>query len=160
MIKTKEQVLEDAGAAGGFAGGTTISSVGGAIEVPLMGISKRKFNKRLVPGNKMVTAPQGTFEEETILKKDIKEWFSRQKTPVAKTPAYDGGKFVEVKPKCQTFPYCNQGAVDNPIKLIGESKDEMCPNCYEYVCEIAKMTNKTPNYIVKTIRGGYLSKKQ
>jgi hypothetical protein len=158
MIKTKKKILEDAGAAGGFAGGTTIGSVGGAIEVPLMGISKRKFNKRIVPGNKKVEAPQGTFEEEIILKKDLKEWFKVQKTQASPKPSYDGGKFVEIKPKCETFPYCSQGSTDSPIKLIGESKEEMCPNCYAHICEIAYMTNKTPDYIAKTIRIGYLSK--
>lgn len=27
-----------------------------------------------------------------------------------KEPAIKGGKFVKVKEKCKTFPYCNQGA--------------------------------------------------
>lgn len=26
-----------------------------------------------------------------------------------KKPAIKGGKFVKVKEKCKTFPYCNQG---------------------------------------------------
>ena len=28
----------------------------------------------------------------------------------ANVPTYKGGKFVNIKEKCKTFPYCNQGA--------------------------------------------------
>lgn len=166
MEKEKVNIEEDgAGTAGvgGFGAGTTIASVGGAYQAPLMAISKRKLNKRIVPGNKLVKdAPQGRVseDEEVILKKDLKEWFKVQKTKAAPKPSYDGGKFVEINPKCENFPYCNQGATDGAIKLIGETKDEMCPNCYKKICEIAEMTHKTPEYITKIIIEGYLSKKQ
>lgn len=34
----------------------------------------------------------------------------------AAKPLYKGGKFVEIKKKCLTFPYCNQGDINN-LKL-------------------------------------------
>jgi hypothetical protein len=55
------------------------------------------------------------------------------------------------------FPYCSQGAVDNPIKLIGETKEHMCESCYEYCEYIGKETAKTAEEIAKIIRERYLS---
>ena len=43
-----------------------------------------------------------------------KQWRGRAKTQIP------GGKFVTIKKKCQTFPYCNQGDI-NALKL---SKNE------------------------------------
>jgi hypothetical protein len=34
----------------------------------------------------------------------------------AKKPQYPGGKFVQIKKKCSTFPYCNQGDIKS-LKL-------------------------------------------
>lgn len=39
-----------------------------------------------------------------------KQWRGRAKTQIS------GGKFVTIKKKCQTFPYCNQGDI-NALKL-------------------------------------------
>ena len=53
----------------------------------------------------------------------------------------------------------SQGAIDKPIKLIGETKEQMCSDCYEYVSEVAKLAKKTPEYITEIIRKEYLSYK-
>jgi hypothetical protein len=155
---------------------TTISSVGGSFEVPLMGVSKRVFNSRIMypkrknsPGGKIVTPPQGYLKESEgykspeflyktdgtkVTQKDINEWFDVDKTV---KPSWNGGKLIQIKSKCQSFPYCSQGAIDHPVKLIGESKEHMCESCYEQICEIANISKKTPEYIAEIIRKEYLS---
>jgi len=44
-----------------------------------------------------------------------KDWRGKSKT------LFPGGKFVQVKKKCKTFPYCNQGDI-NALNLTNESK--------------------------------------
>ena len=43
-----------------------------------------------------------------------KDWRGKNKT------LFPGGKFVQVKKKCKTFPYCNQGA--GAIETYSESR--------------------------------------
>lgn len=50
------------------------------------------------------SASVGSYETPAFLAKNSKNWRGGKK------PLYKGGKFVEVKKKCLTFPYCNQGA--------------------------------------------------
>lgn len=54
----------------------------------------------------------GSYESPSFLAKSTspKNWRGRAKTQIP------GGKFVEVKKKCKTFPYCNQGDI-NALKL-------------------------------------------
>jgi hypothetical protein len=139
---------------------------------PLSMISKKKLNSRLFYtwGDKnvkngsgtgsIVEPPQGyvkehiyTNEGEMVTEGDLMKWFGED---LKQGPAYNGGKIVSIEPKCMAFPYCSQGAVDKPIKLIGESKEEMCGDCYGYCSHIGKETNKTPEYIAKLIREKYL----
>jgi hypothetical protein len=49
----------------------------------------------------------GSYETNSFLAKSSskKHWRGRSKTQIP------GGKFVEVKKKCQKFPYCNQGDI-------------------------------------------------
>ena len=110
-------------------------------------------------GMAMIFIPLQTMAFATIPKeemgtgKDINEWFGVDKK---RKPSWNGGRLVQIEPKCQSFPYCSQGAVDQPIKLIGETKESMCPDCYS-VCEmIAKESGKKPEYIAKLIRERYL----
>jgi hypothetical protein len=163
LLKIVKEVLNEdtAGGIGGGAAGTTITSVGGAYEAPLMGISKRKWASRIATGYKKVGDEMQPIKEyvysnegKLVTGQDIEEWFGRDKS---KKPSWNGGKIVDIEPKCLAFPYCNQGAVDKPIKLIGESKDTMCPHCYEYVSHIAEQTGKNPEYVAKLIRDKYLS---
>jgi hypothetical protein len=54
----------------------------------------------------------GSYESPSFLAKSSskKHWRGKSKTQIP------GGKFVEVKKKCQKFPYCNQGDI-NALKL-------------------------------------------
>ena len=161
----KKTIAED-----GEGGGTTTSSVLGSSESPsyggfigpLSGISKRKLNSRVLwkwkdaknsAGSgmgKIVEPPQG----DRVTEGQLIEWFGAD---LKQKPSFNGGKLVAIEPKCLAFPYCSQGAIDKPIRLIGETKDEMCEDCYKYCSHIGEATGKKPEYIAKIIREKYLS---
>ena len=157
---------EDGGAMGA---GTTTSSVLGSPTSPTYGgyigklgtVSRRKLNARIAPDYKLVKTAITesneyvySVEGKPICENDLLEWFGDD---MNKKPSWNGGRLVKIEPKCLAFPYCNQGSVDKPIKLIGETKEKMCPHCYEYVSYIAKESGKTPEYITEIIRNKYLS---
>lgn len=140
---------------------------------PLSRISKKRLNSRLFHtwgdssvknGNgtgRIVEPPQGYVKEHVysvegkmVTEGDLMDWFGGD---LQQKPAFDGGKLVTIEPKCLAFPYCSQGALDKPIKLIGESKDHMCESCYGYCSHIAESTGKSPEYVAKLIREKYLS---
>jgi len=50
------------------------------------------------------TASTGAYSTPAFVAKGSKNWRGGKK------PLYKGGKFVQIKKKCLTFPYCNQGA--------------------------------------------------
>jgi hypothetical protein len=140
---------------------------------PLGRISKKKLNSRLfntwkdsnvkngVGVGRIAVPPQGYVKEHLystegnlVTEGDLLEWFGGD---LKQKPSYNGGHLVAIEPKCLAFPYCSQGAVDKPIKLIGESKEEMCEGCYGYCSHIAEETGKSPEFIAKLIREKYLS---
>lgn len=158
---------------------TSIGSVAGSPDSPNYGFfigplgkaPENVIRRRLAypHGGKVVNdAPQGRMTEgellneyiysvdgEKVTEGNLIEWFGGQIK--GHKPYWGGGKFVKIEPKCLAFPYCSQGAVDKPIKLIGENKEGMCDKCYEYVSYIAKETGKTPETIAEIIRNKYLS---
>jgi len=172
MFYTNKQIEETTSI--GSAMGSPTDPNGGFFIGPLSPIKKSELNKRLAYPNKgakstVVEPPQGylkegeelkspeflyTKEGKRVTQRDLNEWF---KVDQSKKPSWNHGKLVQLEPKCETFPYCSQGAVDDPIKLIGENVEEVCEECYEYIKEIAKIANKTPKYITEIIRKEYLS---
>lgn len=153
--------------------GTTDSPNFGGFIGPLSRVSKNKLNKRILwkwkgaknsAGSgvgKLVEPPQGYVSEylysddgNMITEGNLTEWFGQD---LKQKPSFNGGKLVAIEPKCLAFPYCSQGAVDKPIRLIGENKNQMCKDCYDYCSHIAEQTKKTPEYIAKLIREKYLS---
>lgn len=140
---------------------------------PLGRISKKKLNSRLfhtwkdssvkngVGVGRIAIPPQGYVKEHIystegalVTEGDLLEWFGGD---LKQKPAYNGGQLVAIEPKCLAFPYCSQGAIDKPIKLIGESKEEMCEGCYGYCSHIAEETGKSPEFVAKLIREKYLA---
>lgn len=140
---------------------------------PLGRISKKKLNSRLfhtwkdssvkngVGVGRIAIPPQGYVKEHIystegalVTEGDLLEWFGGD---LKQKPAYNGGQLVAIEPKCLAFPYCSQGATDKPIKLIGESKEEMCEGCYGYCSHIAEETGKSPEFVAKLIREKYLA---
>jgi hypothetical protein len=153
--------------------GDPSSATYGGFIGPLSRISKKKLNSRLFHTwkdsnvkngagvGRIAIPPQGYVKEHLystegnlVTENDLLEWFGGD---LKQKPAYNGGQLVAIEPKCLAFPYCSQGAVDKPIKLIGESKEEMCGDCYGYCSHIAKETGKSPEFIAKLIREKYLS---
>lgn len=49
------------------------------------------------------SSSSGSYESPAFLAKDLKNWGPSKRTQIP------GGKFVTVKEKCKTYPYCNQG---------------------------------------------------
>ena len=84
-------------------------------------------------------ASSGAYSQPAIWAKNAKNWRLAQK------PTYGGkgSKFVTVKNKCKTFPYCNQGDI-NALNIFGESLNEA-------VKKISQKTNKPYRYIVKLV---------
>lgn len=131
------------------------AKTGGFFIGPLGSISHKKLKERLsFKGGKIVTKVNG----QPVTEQMIMEWFGRDavKGYNAK-PFYKGGKFVEIKPKCMTFPYCSEGdSSSKPIKLIGESREESSPCAWDIVEVLAETAHKEPQYIAKLIREHYL----
>lgn len=62
-----------------------------------------------------LSSSSGSYETPFFLAKDNKNWRGAAKT------LYKGGKFVKVKDKCKTFPYCNQGDI-KALELFEDGK--------------------------------------
>lgn len=157
-------IINEEGSAGVMSGTNTQSVLGspdspsyGGFIGPLSRVMKRKLNTRILwKGGKVVEPPQGYVHEhlysyggKMITEGDLQEWF---KDDLNKKPSWNGGKIVQIEPKCSAFPYCSQGAIDKPIKLIGETKEEMCDDCYNYCKTIGEEIHKTPEQVAKLIR--------
>lgn len=67
-----------------------------------------------------------------------KDWRGKNKT------LFHGGQFVQVKKKCKTFPYCNQGDV-KALNLTNEQKLD------KIVSELSEKYNISEQYIKKLL---------
>jgi len=81
----------------------------------------------------------GSFETTSVWAKSTKkkDWAGKKKTQIP------GGKFVQVKKKCQKFPYCNQG----DIKALKIFENEKVKHAIQ---NISKRHNISEN-VIKTI---------
>ena len=69
--------------------------------------------------------------------------------------SHPGGKFVKIKKKCTRFPYCNQGAIDNPLDLSNEVKGDgnyVEEQLMRNIHEVAKETGKTFDEVYRIIK--------
>lgn len=75
--------------------------------------SKRIEESKVEATEATTSASSGAYSTPAFIAKGSKNWRGGKK------PIYKGGKFVQIKKKCLTFPYCSQGvgAVDYPKKL-------------------------------------------
>jgi len=90
------------------------------------------------------SSSSGSYETPFFLAKNKKNWRGGAK------PQIPGGKFVEVKKKCKTFPYCNQGDI-NALNLFEK----------EYIQEAIDRVHKqtgVEKYVIKNILYKELSK--
>ena len=85
------------------------------------------------------SASSGSYETTSAWAKSTnkKDWGGKKKTQIP------GGKFVQVKKKCQKFPYCNQG----DIKALKIFENEKVKNAIQ---NISKRHNISEN-VIKTI---------
>lgn len=84
------------------------------VENPKYYTELKKFEegkgKKVEAKEATTTASSGAYSGPAFLAKNKKNWRGGAK------PIYSGGKFVQVKKRCKTFPYCNQGDI-NALKL-------------------------------------------
>lgn len=84
------------------------------------------------------TASSGAYSGPAFLAKNKKNWRGGKK------PIYSGGQFVQVKKRCKTFPYCNQGDV-NALKLTENRL------LFEAVENVSKTTGLSKEMILNMI---------
>lgn len=84
------------------------------VENPKYYTDLKKFEqgkgKKVEAKEATTSASSGAYSGPAFLAPNKKNWRGAAK------PLYSGGKFVQVKGKCKTFPYCNQGDI-NALKL-------------------------------------------
>ena len=120
----------------------TTSASSGAFMAPL-GFDPR-FTKKRKPkprevGEATGAASAGQYSTPKIWAKDEKNWRGKSKTQ------WPGGKFVKVKERCKTFPYCNQGDI-NALELTDNKMVKAA------IQETAKKTGKDKKYIKELVK--------
>ena len=77
----------------------------------------------------------------------------------ANTVKYNpGGKFVKIKKKCTKFPYCNQGAIDNPLDVSDKIKGDgnyVEEQLMKNIHEVAKETGKTFDEVYRIVKSNF-----
>jgi hypothetical protein len=159
----KKKPIDETTTGSALGGGYTAANAvtGGFFIGPLGHIPRKELNKRLsFKGGKVVNKVNGQPVTEQL----ILEWFGgdtvrndKNAPSINKHPYWKGGHFVEIKPKCLTFPYCSEGdSADKPIRLIGETKETTSPCAWDIVEILAEAARKEPQYVAKLIREHYL----
>ena len=100
------------------------------------GVVKKKVETKEATGS----SSAGSYESPAFLAKSMnkKNWRGAAK------PLYKGGKFVRVKKKCKTFPYCNQG----DIKALELWEDDVMTEAIKNVAKNKKIHENVVRAIV------------
>ena len=110
--KKKKEAIEATGAASAGAYSAPLFAQSQPEESPEA--AKVKVVKEELMGGETAEATSagssGQYSTPGWVAPNKKQWRGRAKTQIP------GGKFVTIKKKCQTFPYCNQGDI-NALKL-------------------------------------------
>ena len=98
-----------------------------------------KIEKKTETKEATGSASAGQYSGPAFLAKSVnkKDWRGTSKTQIP------GGKFIEVKKKCKTFPYCNQG----DIKALKIFENEQLKNAIKKVAE----THNISESVIKSI---------
>ena len=117
-IKSKKKIspkieTKEATGSGGSGGFETLFSV-----------KKKNIGKKVETKEATGASSSGSYETPSIWAKTMnkKDWRGASK------PLIPGGKFVEVKKKCKTFPYCNQGDINAVTITKNESVQDAIKN--------------------------------
>ena len=119
----------------------TTSASSGAFVAPL-GVDPRfagKKKKKEENWEATTAASSGSYETPQMWAKDKKNWRGASKTQ------FPGGKFVKIKDRCKTFPYCNQGDI-NALDLTENKKIKSA------IEEVSKKTGKDKKEIKKLVQ--------
>ena len=117
----------------------TTSASAGQYVAPL-GYDPRFRKKKREEMEEATTADSsGQYATPAFLAKNLKNWRGRAKTQ------WPGGKFVKIKDRCKTFPYCNQGDI-NALDLTENEKIKNAIN------EVAKKTGKDKQHIKDLVK--------
>jgi hypothetical protein len=120
---------------------TTTSSSGSYV---YSNVKEGKKNKKQKEGKKVeateatTTASSGAYSGPAFLAKNKKNWRGGTK------PIYSGGQFVQVKKRCKTFPYCNQG----DIKALKLTENRLLAEAVE---NVSKKTGLSQEMILNMI---------
>ena len=121
----------------------TSSGSAGGFEAPLFSTTKKEMEegevKKVEATESTGSGSSGSYETTAAWAKSQskKDWRGKSKTQIP------GGKFVQVKKKCQKFPYCNQGDI-KALKIFENEKVKMA------IQNISKRHNISEN-VIKTI---------
>lgn len=101
---------------------------------------KKEIPKKIETKEATGSASAGSYVTPAAWAKslDKKDWRGKSKT------LFPGGKFVQVKKKCKTFPYCNQGDI-NALNLTNEGKIN------KVISQLSKKYNITEDFVRKLI---------
>jgi hypothetical protein len=100
---------------------STGSGSAGGFEAPLFSTTKKEMEegdvKKVEATESTGSGSSGSYETTAAWAKSQskKDWRGKSKTQIP------GGKFVQVKKKCQKFPYCNQGDI-KALKIFENEK--------------------------------------
>jgi hypothetical protein len=96
----------------------------------------------------------------TIVQQDTNEGMLNPVNEVNKVKYNPKGKVVTIKKKCTKFPYCSQGAIDNPLNLSNTVKgsgsyveeNRLSDETIKNIHEISKQTGKSFNEVYKIVK--------
>jgi hypothetical protein len=113
----------------------------GQFSAPLFGKIKKKESKKSETKEATGASSAGQYSTPAMWAKSTnkKDWRGAKKTQIP------GGKFVTVKKKCKTFPYCNQGDI-NALKIYENKLVK------EIISKISKEHNISENVIKAVIQ--------
>jgi hypothetical protein len=95
----------------------TTSASSGSFSAPIFTKEEEMEGKKEEAKEATTSASSGAYSTPAFIAKNSKNWRGGKK------PIYKGGKFVKIKKKCLTFPYCNQGAGAIDLSEIEKRKD-------------------------------------
>ena len=127
--ETKESEMEEA---------TTAASAGQYVGPLTTTVKKAKKNKEEFE-EATTTASSGSYQTPQMWAKDEKNWRGKAKTQ------WVGGKFVKIKDRCKTFPYCNQGDI-NALELTDNKMVKAA------IKEAAEKTGKDKKYVKELVK--------
>ena len=145
--KKKKEAIEATGAASAGAYSAPLFAQSQPEKSPE--VAKVKVVKEELMGGETAEATSagssGQYSTPGWVAPNKKQWRGRAKTQIP------GGKFVTIKKKCQTFPYCNQGDITN-LKL---SKNE---SVKEAIKRVASKLNIDESVIITILEHEYQMK--